>query len=476
MGYLKEAAGMALQPLTVLRENLGFVPGIFRAQTLRPEAIGPEAELIAAVISRGTALSRLQKECIVLLAAAALRNPYWMSAQYQTLQLLGVPERQIDGIVADHSDAGLSSATVILLSFALKLCRNGTSVSPQDIAGLAKAGISDASVLEAVVATALATFMCTLSAGLGTPPDFGPRQIPEGGSGELSDTAAPSIRDSGPYLVVPGEDVEDCAALVLFREAFGFIPNILRTQMLRPDIVDAEWNLIRVIMLSEGGLSLLQRRYTSIAVSAARCNTGGVVLHSGVAKAVGISADSADQIASDYRRASLTAADTALLDWAMKLTRQPQEVNLQDISLLRLYGFGDEQILDAVLTTSLTNFLDTLQFGLAAKPDFEPRRTFERVSTKILHPETRDPRPTTQAIQCDPDAELVERAKAGDLDAFEGLIERHSRRVYRTLIGILGNPDEARDAMQDTFLKAFQHIRSFSATREVLDVAGKHRE
>jgi RNA polymerase sigma-70 factor (ECF subfamily) len=51
--------------------------------------------------------------------------------------------------------------------------------------------------------------------------------------------------------------------------------------------------------------------------------------------------------------------------------------------------------------------------------------------------------------------------QGGDVDAFEDLINRHSRRVYRTLVGILGNPEEACDAMQDTFLKAFQHLGSF---------------
>jgi len=40
-------------------------------------------------------------------------------------------------------------------------------------------------------------------------------------------------------------------------------------------------------------------------------------------------------------------------------------------------------------------------------------------------------------------------------------MNRHSQRVYRTLVGILGNPDEARDAMQDTFLKVFQHLAGF---------------
>jgi RNA polymerase sigma-70 factor (ECF subfamily) len=51
--------------------------------------------------------------------------------------------------------------------------------------------------------------------------------------------------------------------------------------------------------------------------------------------------------------------------------------------------------------------------------------------------------------------------QGGDLNAFEELMNRHSQRVYRTLVGILGNPDEARDAMQDTFLKVFQHLAGF---------------
>jgi RNA polymerase sigma-70 factor (ECF subfamily) len=56
----------------------------------------------------------------------------------------------------------------------------------------------------------------------------------------------------------------------------------------------------------------------------------------------------------------------------------------------------------------------------------------------------------------------VARARNGDLDAFEELVTCHSRRVYRTLVGIVGNVEEAQDAMQDTFVKAFQHIGKFA--------------
>jgi len=40
-------------------------------------------------------------------------------------------------------------------------------------------------------------------------------------------------------------------------------------------------------------------------------------------------------------------------------------------------------------------------------------------------------------------------------------VRKHGRRVYRSLIGILGTPEEAEDALQDAFLKAFQHLPNF---------------
>jgi RNA polymerase sigma-70 factor (ECF subfamily) len=41
------------------------------------------------------------------------------------------------------------------------------------------------------------------------------------------------------------------------------------------------------------------------------------------------------------------------------------------------------------------------------------------------------------------------------------LVIRHSRRVHRTLVGIVGNVQDAQDAFQETFLKAFRYIGSF---------------
>jgi RNA polymerase sigma-70 factor (ECF subfamily) len=71
------------------------------------------------------------------------------------------------------------------------------------------------------------------------------------------------------------------------------------------------------------------------------------------------------------------------------------------------------------------------------------------------------PVPVEAALRPDPDGPDVARAQAGDLEAFEALVERHGRRVYRMILGITGNESDAEDGMQNTFLKAYQHIGEF---------------
>lgn len=61
----------------------------------------------------------------------------------------------------------------------------------------------------------------------------------------------------------------------------------------------------------------------------------------------------------------------------------------------------------------------------------------------------------------DPDTDFIASAQNGDLEAFEELVRRHSRLIYRALVAILGDRDEAEDAMQETFLSAFKHIAGF---------------
>lgn len=59
------------------------------------------------------------------------------------------------------------------------------------------------------------------------------------------------------------------------------------------------------------------------------------------------------------------------------------------------------------------------------------------------------------------DVELVRRAKAGDLPAFEELTGRHAPRVYALALRMLRNEHDAEDITQQTFLSALEHLDGF---------------
>lgn len=61
------------------------------------------------------------------------------------------------------------------------------------------------------------------------------------------------------------------------------------------------------------------------------------------------------------------------------------------------------------------------------------------------------------------DAGLVERVRAGDQLAFEALMRRHNRRLYRVARSMLRDGAEAEDALQEAYLSAFRAVADFRA-------------
>ena len=59
------------------------------------------------------------------------------------------------------------------------------------------------------------------------------------------------------------------------------------------------------------------------------------------------------------------------------------------------------------------------------------------------------------------DHELVQRAKAGELDAFEMLTTRHEQRVYSLAMRMLRQEQDAEDVTQQTFLSALENLDGF---------------
>jgi RNA polymerase sigma-70 factor (ECF subfamily) len=78
--------------------------------------------------------------------------------------------------------------------------------------------------------------------------------------------------------------------------------------------------------------------------------------------------------------------------------------------------------------------------------------TNRRMAEETKNPEQHEP---------EDDLVLVDRVVSGDRRAFETLVRVHERRVFRVTLAILGNAEDAEEAMQDAFVKAFRHIDQF---------------
>ena len=68
---------------------------------------------------------------------------------------------------------------------------------------------------------------------------------------------------------------------------------------------------------------------------------------------------------------------------------------------------------------------------------------------------------TPQATLVRDESLLVSEAKAGNYAAFDELVNRYEKKIYRLGMNITGNPEDAEDVLQEAFLKAFQHLPEF---------------
>jgi len=72
--------------------------------------------------------------------------------------------------------------------------------------------------------------------------------------------------------------------------------------------------------------------------------------------------------------------------------------------------------------------------------------------------------PLPSQIVKDDESSLVAAAQAGDVRAFETLVSRYERKIFRLTHNITQNREDAEDAMQEAFLKAFEHLSGFEGS------------
>ena len=130
------------------------------------------------------------------------------------------------------------------------------------------------------------------------------------------------------------------------QEKSGFIPNVFLGFFHRPDEFRAFFNYHDALMLKESGLSKGEREMIVVATSGLNDCIYCVVAHGAILRVREKNILIADQLATNYKKAKITLRQRAMLDFAVKVSRDAQNISEKDFETLEDQGFTQQDAWD----------------------------------------------------------------------------------------------------------------------------------
>jgi len=171
-----------------------------------------------------------------------------------------------------------------------------------------------------------------------------------------------------------GLDTDLAAIWAKCVEKLGFVPNVFSTYSLRPQRLRNFMAMYNEVMLSPSGLSKLEREMVAVVVSSANRCYYCLVAHGAAVRALSGDPELGEMMALNYRMARLDPRQTAMLDFAWKLTATPHLVDDADRDGLSQQGLSEEDIFDLSETVAFFN----LSNRMASATDMMPNREYHR--------------------------------------------------------------------------------------------------
>lgn len=172
-----------------------------------------------------------------------------------------------------------------------------------------------------------------------------------------------------PELADLPEDIR--GAILKVQEKAGFVPNVFLTLAHRPDEFRAFFAYHDALMLRESGLSKAEREMIVVATSGVNHCLYCVVAHGAILRIYAKNPLIADQVAVDFRKADITARQKAMLEFAVKLARQPEAVTPEDHAALAAHGFSAEDIWDVGAITAFFALSNRMAHLIGMRPNDE---------------------------------------------------------------------------------------------------------
>jgi uncharacterized peroxidase-related enzyme len=181
-------------------------------------------------------------------------------------------------------------------------------------------------------------------------------------------SAASISRYSIPRLEDLPKDVRERISAV--QEKAGFVPNVFLVLARRPDEFRAFFAYHDALMLKEGGgLSKGEREMIVVATSAANDCHYCVIAHGALVRVYEKKPLLADQLATNWRRADITPRQSAMLEFALKVTLRSEEIEDADFARLQENGFTDEDAWDIAAIAAFFGMSNRIANATAMRPN-----------------------------------------------------------------------------------------------------------
>jgi uncharacterized peroxidase-related enzyme len=155
------------------------------------------------------------------------------------------------------------------------------------------------------------------------------------------------------------------------RERIGFVPNVFRAYAWRPERFRPWFQHFRNLHVGSEHLSETEREMIAVAVSMANGCLYCLVAHGAALREHLGDPVQADRITLDHRRADLTPRQRAILDLAVRVTREPVTCEERHLDELRSHGLTDEEVWDVVELAAMYNFTNRLAMATGQLPNEE---------------------------------------------------------------------------------------------------------
>jgi len=152
-------------------------------------------------------------------------------------------------------------------------------------------------------------------------------------------------------------------------EKLGFIPNVLKAYAFDMPKLEAFVAMYNDLMLAPSGLSKLEREMIAVAVSSRNRCYYCLVAHGAAVRSLADDPVLGELMVMNYRAARLDRRQRAMLDFAVKLTAKPWEIEEVDRNALREAGFTDRDIWDIAAVASFFNMSNRIASASAMRPN-----------------------------------------------------------------------------------------------------------